>query len=106
MPGIKEGQDFFPGLAESWEVSDDVTTYTFHLRKDVKFHDGTPLTADAIKVAYDHIVDPNTKSASAATALGPYDHTEVVDDYTAKVVFKEPNGAFLNTVANDVTVFA
>ncbi|HEY7034334.1 MAG TPA: ABC transporter substrate-binding protein [Thermomicrobiales bacterium] len=101
MPGIKEGTEFFPGLAESWEVSDDVTTYTFHLRKDVKFHDGTPLKADAIKVAYDHIVDPNTKSASAATALGPYDHTEVVDDYTAKVVFKEPNAAFLNTVAND-----
>jgi len=101
MPGIKEGTEFFPGLAESWEVSDDVTTYTFHLRKDVKFHDGTPLTADAIKVSYDHIVDPNTKSASAATALGPYDHTEVVDDYTAKVVFKEPNGSFLNTVAND-----
>jgi peptide/nickel transport system substrate-binding protein len=100
MPGIKEGTEFFPGLAESWEVSDDVTTYTFHLRKDVKFHDGTPLKADAIKVTYDHIVDPNTKSASAATALGPYDHTEVVDDYTAKVVFKEPNGAFLNTVAN------
>lgn len=100
MPGIKEGTEFFPGLAESWEVSADVTTYTFHLRKDVKFHDGTPLKADAIKVTYDHIVDPNTKSASAATALGPYDHTEVVDDYTAKVVFKEPNGAFLNTVAN------
>jgi peptide/nickel transport system substrate-binding protein len=100
MPGIQEGTEFFPGLAESWEVSDDVTTYTFHLRKDVKFHDGTPLTAEAIKVSYDHIVDPNTKSASAATALGPYDHTEVVDDYTAKIVFKEPNGAFLNTVAN------
>ena len=70
-------------------------TYTFHLRKDVKFHDGTPLTAEAIKVTFDHIVDPATKSASAATALGPYDHTEVVDDYTAKIVFKEPNAAFL-----------
>src|SRR4029078_9900037 len=52
IPGIKEGTDFFPCLAECWEVSDDVTTYTFHLRKDVKYHDGTPLTADAIKVAY------------------------------------------------------
>jgi peptide/nickel transport system substrate-binding protein len=99
-PGLKEGVEFYPGLAESWEISDDVKTYTFHLRKDVKFHDGTPLTADAIKATYDHIVDPNTKSRSAATALGPYDHTEVVDDYTAKIVFKEPNGAFLNTVAD------
>jgi peptide/nickel transport system substrate-binding protein len=99
-PGLSAEKEFYPGLAETWEISQDAKEYTFHLRKDVKFHDGTPLTAEAIKVSYDHIVDPNTKSRSAATALGPYDHTEVIDDYTAKVVFKESNGAFLNTVAD------
>ncbi|MEA2530329.1 MAG: peptide/nickel transport system substrate-binding protein, partial [Thermomicrobiales bacterium] len=99
LPGLQPDKEFYPGLAESWEISPDAKEYTFHLRKDVKFHDGTPLTAEAIKVTYDHIVDPNTKSRSAVTALGPYDHTEIIDDYTAKIVFKEPNGAFLNTVA-------
>src|SRR5205823_1693328 len=41
---------FVPGLATSWEVSSDATTYTFHLRKDVKFHDGTPFNAKAVQV--------------------------------------------------------
>lgn len=97
-PGFQAGKEYFPGLAESWEISPDATAYTFRLRKGVTFHDGTPLTAQAIKVSYDHIVDPATKSRAAITALGPYDHTEVIDDYTAKVVFKAPNGAFLNNL--------
>ncbi|CAN5460591.1 ABC transporter substrate-binding protein [soil metagenome] len=99
-PGVDPTSDFLPGLAESWEVSDDATEYTFHLRQDVKFHDGTPMTAAAVKASFDHIVDPNTKSLSAAAGLGPYDHTEVIDDYTAKIVFAQPNGSFLNTVAD------
>jgi peptide/nickel transport system substrate-binding protein len=90
---------FSPGLASSWEVSPDATTYTFHLRKDVKFHDGTAFDATAVKVTFDHIVDPNTKSKSAAGQLGPYKETQVVDQYTARVVFSEPNAAFLNEAA-------
>jgi len=68
----KNGSNVFsPGLASSWDVSSDATTYTFHLRQDVKFHDGTAFDANAVKVTFDHIVDPNTKSKSAASALGP-----------------------------------
>ena len=98
LPG-RSSSSFSAGLAQSWEVSTDATTYTFHLRKDVKFHDGTAFDANAVKVTFDHIVDPNTKSKSAAAALGPYKETQVVDQYTAKVVFSEPNAAFLNEVA-------
>jgi peptide/nickel transport system substrate-binding protein len=88
-----------PGLATSWEVSPDATTYTFHLRQDVKFHDGTAFDANAVKASFDHIVDPNTKSKGAAAALGPYKETQVVDPHTAKVVFSAPNAAFVNEVA-------
>ena len=90
---------FYPGLAASWDVSPDATSYTFKLRKDVKFHDGTPFNAQAVKFTFDHIVDPNTKSKSAAGSLGPYQETQVVDDYTAKVVFKSANAAFMNEAA-------
>lgn len=90
---------FYPGLATSWEVSTDATTYTFHLRQDVKFHDGTPFDANAVKVTFDHIVDPNTKSKSAASALGPYKATQVIDQHTARIVFEQPNAAFLNEAA-------
>jgi peptide/nickel transport system substrate-binding protein len=69
------------------------------LRKDVKFHDGTPLNAAAVKFTFDHIVDPATKSKSAAGALGPYQETQVVDEYTAKIIFKSGNASFMNVVA-------
>jgi len=98
LPGHGDNP-FFPGLATSWQASSDATSYTFKLRKDVKFHDGTPFNAQAVKFTFDHIVDPNTKSKSAAGALGPYQDTTVVDDYTVKVNFKSPNAAFMNEVA-------
>ena len=90
---------FYPALASSWDISSDATSYTFHLRQDVKFHDGTPFDANAVKVTFDHIVDPNTKSKGSAAALGPYKETQVVDPHTAKVVFTAPNAAFINEVA-------
>jgi peptide/nickel transport system substrate-binding protein len=90
---------FSPGLASSWEISSDASAYTFHLRQDVKFHDGTAFDANAVKVTFDHIVDPNTKSKGAASALGPYKETQVVDSHTVKVVFNAPNAAFINEVA-------
>jgi peptide/nickel transport system substrate-binding protein len=90
---------FLPGLAESWEPSEDGTAYTFHLREGVTFHDGTPFNADAVKFTFDHIVDPESHSGFAASLLGPYDHTEVVDDRTAIVHFKEPYAPFLDSAS-------
>jgi peptide/nickel transport system substrate-binding protein len=90
---------FVPGLAQKWEVSDDGKVYTFHLRHDVTFHDGTKLTAEAVKVSFDRIVDPALKSQKAAGMIGPYDHTEVVDEYTARVYLKEPYAPFLDAAS-------
>src|SRR6266508_4208405 len=80
---------FVPGLAESWEISDDAKTYTFKLKQGVKFHDGTPFNADAVKFTFDRVMDPATKAGQSHDQLGPYDHTEVVDDHTVKVVMKQ-----------------
>jgi peptide/nickel transport system substrate-binding protein len=87
---------FQPGLAERWEVSEDGTEFTFHLREGVTFHDGTPFDAEAVKFNFDRIADPETQSGFASTLLGPYDHTEVVDPRTAKVVFSAPAPGFLD----------
>jgi len=86
----------YPGVAESYEVNDDATEYTFYLRKDVKFHDGTPFNAEAVRFSLDRLVDPETRSIAARGALGPYDSCEVVDVYTVKVKFTEPFAGFLN----------
>src|SRR5262249_11336257 len=86
---------FLPWLAESWQVTPDAKVYTFKLRRDVKFHDGTSFNAAAVKFNLDRIIDPATKSTSAISALGPYDHTDVVDEFTARVYFKDSYAPFL-----------
>lgn len=93
---------FVPGLAQSWEVAPDGKTYTFKLRQDVKFHDGTPFNADAVKYTFDSIQDPALKSLTAIGYLGPYASTEVVDPFTVRVNFKEPYAPFLNNLAHSV----
>ncbi len=90
---------FHPGLAETWEPSEDGTVYTFTLREGVNFHDGTPFNAEAVKFTFDHIVDPESHSGFASSLLGPYDHTEVVDERTAAVHFKEPYAPFLDSAS-------
>lgn len=84
-----------PYLAQSYDASADGKTYTFKLRTDVKFSDGTPFNADAVKYNFDRIVDPNYKAGSSLQALSGYDKTEVVDDATVRVSFKAANAPFL-----------
>lgn len=91
---------YAPGLATSWTVSPDATVYTFKLREDVKFHDGTPFDAEAVKVTFDRIVDPNTRAQTAFSFIGPYDRTEIVDRYTVRVRFKSGHASFLNAASS------
>jgi len=91
--------NFYPGLAKSWEVSDDGLVYTFNLRDDVTFHDGEPFNAEAVKANFDRIVNPDLGSRKAVYMIGPYDHTEVVDEYTAKVHLSEPYAPFLDSAS-------
>lgn len=90
---------FYPGLADSWEINEDGTVYTFKLKQGVTFHDGTPFDAEAVKFAFDHIVDPETVSGFASSLLGPYDHTEVIDEFTAAVHFTDPYAPFLDSAS-------
>ena len=73
-----------PGLALSWKVSGHGKVWTFALRHGVKFHDGTPFNGDAVKFTLDRVIDPATKAGQSHDQLGPYDHTEVVDDHTVE----------------------
>lgn len=89
-----------PGLARDWDVSDDGLTYTFYMREGVKFHDGTPVNAEAAKFTWDRLVDPDTGALSALGFLGNYESSEVVDEYTVKVHMSAPFAPFLRNLSS------
>lgn len=78
-----------PGLALSWTVSPDKRTWTFKLRPNVFFHDGSPFNAQAVKFTYDRILNPATGSPRRST-LEMVESTAVVDDLTFRLTTKEP----------------
>ncbi|NQX65262.1 ABC transporter substrate-binding protein [Paenibacillus alba] len=88
-----------PWLATEWTVAPDGLSYTFKLRKDVKFHDGTPFNAEAVKFSYDRILDPATKAANSVALIKPYKSSEVIDDYTIKINLETPSRAFLGNLS-------
>jgi peptide/nickel transport system substrate-binding protein len=97
---LKADGELAPGLAESWSSSPDGLTWTFKLRRGVKFHDGTPLDAAAVRFSFDRMVDPETKSRQAGVALrGFYDRAEVVDPATVRIVLKKPKASFLTVLS-------
>ncbi len=85
-----------PGLVESWEQPDD-RTFVLRLRANLKFQDGTPLDAAAVKFNIDRIRDPKTTAAGGIRAgeISTLDTVEVVDTRTVKLTLKSPFAAFL-----------
>lgn len=91
-----------PGLATSWEVSSDGKVYTFHLRQGVKFFDGDTFDANSVKYTMDMVKLVGQDGRYGAFYINPpaYDHTEVVDQYTAKIYLNRVVPYFLAVVAH------
>ncbi len=90
-----------PDVASSWSSSADGLTFTFKLRQDVKFHDGSPMTSADVKATYDRIINPQEGVVSARRAL--YEDitaVEAPDDYTVVFRFKAPNASALDGFAS------
>lgn len=87
-----------PGLAESWDISDDGLTYTFKLHSGVSFHDGTSFDAEDVKFSLDRATAEESTNAQKALFAG-ISSVDVVDPQTVKITIKEPNGAFLFNLA-------
>jgi oligopeptide transport system substrate-binding protein len=106
-----------PQLAESWEQSSDGLTWTFHLRSNLKFSDGTPLTASDVAYSIDRALQPATKSTIAPIYLGIIqdadkllgggistllnDSLKVVDPQTLKITTQKPAPYFLDMLAKN-----
>lgn len=87
-----------PGLAESWEISDDGLTYTFKLREGVKFHDGTDMESTDVKFSLDRARAEESTNAQKAL-FADIAEVEAVDPSTVKVTLSKQNGSFLFNMA-------
>jgi peptide/nickel transport system substrate-binding protein len=92
-----EGGKIEPQLAESWEVSEDGTEYTFHLREDVVFHNGEPFNADAVVFSWERA---STAGFEYSYHWETASNVEAIDEFTVKATLPEPNALFLGTVAD------
>src|SRR5438128_11348891 len=89
---------FVPDAAESWQISPDGLLYTFRLRKNVLFHDGTQVDAAVVKFNIDRIMDPATRS-SMRTFYEPVHSVEVLDPYTVQIRLKHPYAFMMHMLA-------
>jgi peptide/nickel transport system substrate-binding protein len=83
-------EEYKPLLAKSW-TQPDPKTIVFQLRDDVKFHDGSPLTADDVVYTLRYYADPASKLRFATANMAWMDRVEKVDDHTVRVVAKQPS---------------
>ena len=99
-----------PDIAQRWQVSDNGRSYTFHLRRDVRFHNGRAVKAEDFKYSWERACNPDTRSRTAATYLGDIvgvrevldgesreiSGVKVIDDYTLQVTIDAPKSYFLS----------
>jgi peptide/nickel transport system substrate-binding protein len=92
-----DSTEIIPSLAESWQVSPDGLTYTFHLRSGVKFHDGTPFDSQAVKTSFQRRLDVG---AAPSYMLEPVASMQTPDATTFVVRLKHPVAPFLHYMAS------
>jgi peptide/nickel transport system substrate-binding protein len=93
----EDGRSVEPSLAQSWDISADGKTYTFHLRPGVKFHDGSPVTAEDVKFSVERAAF--LKASQWSFIFTGFKSMEVVDAHTVRAHLSAPRAPFLSDVA-------
>lgn len=88
--------ELIPVLASDWSVAEDGVTWTFNLRDDVTWHDGTPFTAADVLFTYEAIADPEVNSFARSLIVDAIASMEAPDDHTVVMTATSVNSEFLN----------
>lgn len=95
---INRGSDILPHLVTDWEVSDDATVWTFDLRDDAVFHDGSPVNAEAVAYSFNRILEINGPPNFRWGNIADENTVEVVDEHRVRFTLTEPFGPFIGTL--------
>ena len=98
LTGYDEKTNIVPILAEKWETSNGGKTYTFHLRPNVKFHNGQTMTSEDVKYSIDRVIDPKTASPWRSW-FDSVAEVKIVDPLTIQINLKEPYPGLLGSFA-------
>jgi len=98
LTGYDEKTNIIPALAEKWEIQNGGKTYVFHLRPNVKFHNGQTMTAEDVKYSIDRVVDPKTASPYRSW-FDSIQEVKIVDPLTLQVNLKDPYPGLLGSFA-------
>ncbi|WP_201859870.1 ABC transporter substrate-binding protein [Microvirga soli] len=88
-----------PGLATSWELMDNNSRIRFKLRENVKFHNGEPFNAAAVKFTFDRLLGEEGKKGPQQSNYTSIDRVEVIDDKTVDFIMKQPDPVLLTKLA-------
>lgn len=92
---LDEELNVIPSLAVSWEISDDHKTFTFKLRKDVHFHDGTPFNAESVKFSFDRLLKSGMQGIGSYSDMANENSVMIIDDYTVEITLDKPYPGFI-----------
>ncbi len=99
LVSLNSDGEIIPWLATSWEEAEDGLSWTITVRDDVKFTDGTPLNAEAVKANIEHLKDPETASSTGFLALAKVKSTEIVSEDTIRLNLSQPDSALLESLS-------
>ena len=90
--------EYVPLVAERWEVSDDKKVFTFHINKEAKFSDGTPVTSKDVKAFWDIVHNPDNIIGALRASFDKFEKLEVIDTHTLKIHAKSVHFSNLDTI--------
>lgn len=99
-----ETYEIVPMLAEKWDISKDGLTFTFHLRKDVVFHNGAPFTAEDVKFSLDAIKDPKHQALNQIPYIETFKKVEILDPHTIRFTASEKYFKNLESICGIITI--